>query len=457
MLAICAEYEASHETAVPQQPGILIIPRGLSHLDYLLGDTDAAEKSLLDFYVNSFCRRKVLIDTPENGYRRVILPMVAFSPALKHAVLAVSAFDRFSDNHHSLGVRHKFFALKLLREAVQALAKEHESGSLVTRSPGLLDGTLLAILTLCISDITTGSKKEWVTHLRGASSLISTSGSSAFHRETIFFARHYFFLRATLSSTVLDTESYFSERTTASVFQTLSSIVVEDDPERNKINYDVGCSEELVSIISDITAIAREKCRVRATESSSLDKQQELLEMATKIQCRLDQLEEVPTNETPESPRIAMFSQMYRLATNLYLRHAGFDAPITHHSIQKTTLPALLDLFLQLDVPEPALYPMWPLFIASCMVISEEDRRVVFDQFQKLRNVWAIGNIGVTEQAVHAIWKWKDLVNPGGPLKPVMTSRIGVGTCRGDMVRGPHLGLEWDEPLQRLGWRMSLT
>lgn len=83
-------------------------------------------------------------------------------------------------------------------------------------------------------------------------------------------------------------------------------------------------------------------------------------------------------------------------------------------------------------------YPMWALFIASC-VATEEHRIVILRLFTRLKQHRPVSNVPITMAAVEAIWKMKDLE---------------VGKTEGG---GRRIGFEWDATLAKLGWKMSLT
>ncbi|KAH8666818.1 fungal-specific transcription factor domain-containing protein [Xylariales sp. PMI_506] len=451
----------------------------------ILGDHEQSNLLLLDYYVNNWCRRKVLIDGPENGYRQLVLPVLPSSSSLKHAILALAAIDYPQcDGPHdfrSVALRHKSISLRLLQQNIQKLLS---GGGDATGSSMSVDfhETVLTTLIMCISDITTGSTKEWVTHLHGASALFSMVGRRAVDHRLVQFCRQYFLIRDVFSGTALDTESYFTERKVSALWANLlKSAEPEDESAGSPISVYVGCSERLVDIISSITALAREKYKYRQVDGVSLAKEQEFLAQANALQYRLDQLREecrgpdgwflVDDTDYEEvfstsdhSRRVILYSLLFKRAAQLYLRHAGFDIPVTHPSIQQVLLPSLLKLIDRVEVQEREVYPMWPLFIASCMAVSEQDRRIVLDQFKRLRRVWPLGNIGVTESSVHWVWKWHDIALDGrAPTNtapamgqdPSSAVQLFQGARNGSA--GVSSCVDWDAPLRRLGWRISLT
>ncbi|TPX13084.1 uncharacterized protein E0L32_006510 [Thyridium curvatum] len=477
--------------AVHRAPRLL---QSRSGFDLMLGDHDSSSLMLLDYYTNNWCRRKVIVDGPDNGYRQLVLPVLPGSSSLKHAILALAAFDYPQQDggpgFRAIALRHKSQCLRLLQQNIQKLlAPSAADVSPGDSSPSAdFHETVLTTLIMCISEITTGSTKEWVTYLRGASALFEAVGRrpSALDHRLVQFARQYFLIRDVFSCTALHNESYFAEqrREATALWADLLKGVSSEPNVGSEISVYVGCSERLVAIISSITALARRKAKSRkAASGASLAQEQEFLAEANALQCRLDQLREeclgpegpftvgddgeddtftLNVDDSHDPRRVVLFSLLFKRAAQLYLRHAGFDIPVTHPSIQQVLLPSLLKLFQHVEVPEREVYPMWPLFIASCMAVTEKDRRTVLDQFGKLRQVWTLGNIGVTESSVHWVWKWHDIALDGRVSGSTMpTPRTEDGSSNNTQLairtKGTSSSVDWDAPLRRLGWRISLT
>jgi hypothetical protein len=426
------------------------------------------------------------VDGPDNEFRRLVLPMVSNSTALRYAVLTLAAFHYPQGNvknMHQLALSFKHKSLKLMQNHVQELLISG-TGNILEYYRSEIDGVLLAMVLLCVSDITTGSTREWVTHLRGALHLIKMIEGVAFKSPSLQFAKRYFLARHALSCTAIDTDSYFQEKITAmAVPQLTYPLPLERNSESIEINGYIGCSEETLTIISLITAFARRKYRIRQTSLSSLAQEESFMSMATNLSYRLESIsetfihgnetiiiDEFDTNQLPHNlqgvSQVFLYSNLFKRATYLYLRHAGFDIPITHPNIQEELLPDLLSLIDKVNTEERSVYPMWPLFIASSMAVTEENRRVALDQFEKLRRVWKIsnvGNVGVTEQAVHSIWKWYDITEKSGANITISMSfrdlelQNPTKSVPSKYSNKSRSNLQWDEPLRRLGWRMSLT
>jgi hypothetical protein len=405
--------------------------------------------------------------------------MLSRSTTLQHAILALAAFD-YPESSQIHGLRtyalhHKSLSLQLLQNNIENLVISREDDFSSADWAANMNETLLAVLITCICDITTGSTKEWVAHLRGACALIGMTRGTKRTKSAVQFARQYFLARDAFSCMAIDTESCFSkgithERTPGS----FPASFYDSIPGSTVVNVHTGCPEKLVSLVAAVTSLARDKYRSRRAMGTSLDKEQEFLMTATAIQCNLDKLENFESEEsgakiqpidrlspfTSVHQQLNLYYLIFRRATHLYLRYAGFDAPIAHPNIQQSLLPDLLSLISRIDIHERTVYPLWPLFIASCMAVTEENRTIVLDQFERLHKVWKCGNVGVTEQAVHWIWKCYDIDVRPLPAGDKQAVALQSGTRSAGGTRecpSARVNFEWHAPLHRLGWTISLT
>jgi len=214
--------------------------------------------------------------------------MLPASKALRCAVLALSAFDYSqlgnANGFKPLALQYKSQSLALVRSNVDELSKSRPVVSQRDYKVKL-EAILLAIVVLCISDITTGSTKEWMAHLHGALCLVNLAESIPFRSTALRFVSDYFLSRHAFSCTAMDTQTYFDQsigqkRPAASAVDSLS----ESLRDSSIIDVHIGSSEELISIISSITALARHKYRTRLAGETSLSKEEDFLVTANNLQ-----------------------------------------------------------------------------------------------------------------------------------------------------------------------------
>ncbi|KAJ6002777.1 hypothetical protein N7451_005324 [Penicillium sp. IBT 35674x] len=138
-----------------------------------------------------------------------------------------------------------------------------------------------------------------------------------------------------------------------------------------------------------------------------------------------------------------LHSTAFEEATWIYLHHAINDEPYQSDIIQSVHLPRIIDALEQIHQAQGALlcfipYPMWPLFIASC-VVQEEGRVKILEFFTVLKQKKPISNVPSTMSAVEAIWKSRDLSADGTSEEP---SRHAA---------------TWTHVISQLGWMMPFT
>lgn len=380
----------------------------------------------------------MLIDDAQNPFRHLVLPLCLSSEALLHAVVAVSANDL--RNRNDMGSHqyerkllfHKTQSLRSLRILFDSFSSQPAS----TNETAAQDSMLLTILLHCNLEIASGSRHEWIAHLKGAKSVIdyhqsrARKSSSAFSTATLQFVHEYFSLRDVFSATASPQNSHWS------LHVPLTSTSWE---EKTHINVDIGLSPELLDIISSTTSLARTKFQLRRQNVSRLEQESQFLSSALALQSRLQNLQQWSSEPDPDH-LIYLNAAAFKTAAYIYLRHGGFDDALNSASIQSSHLPILLDLLQHIHAKQgvklgTAPYPMWALFIASC-VVEEDDRAKAMGCFSELNLYRPVSNVPTTMQAVEAVWKCQDL--------------------RG-IEEGRREALDWEEALRKLGWWMSLT
>lgn len=300
----------------------------------------------------------------------------------------------------------------------------------------------------CYLEIASGSRHEWIAHLKGAVSLVQfhqqhdQSAEPIFSSATLEFVHEYFSLRDTFSATALDEKSYSEDRTWN--LQIPRPITATKNP--SKINVEIGLSRELLDIISCITSLARSKYRLRRQGLATVELESSFHDHAVALLQRLDGLQQWSDEPNPEH-LLYQNATAFKEAVYIYLRHGAFDDATYHPSIQEGHLLRLLGLLERIhkqqgDQLGTLPYPMWSLFIASC-VVKEQDRAVTLGYFADLKRCRPISNVPTTMAAVESVWKMQDL-------------EAGRASQRA-RVGGLRIRFEWGEALSKLGWKMPLT
>ncbi|KAL4913458.1 fungal-specific transcription factor domain-containing protein [Aspergillus aurantiobrunneus] len=276
---------------------------------------------------------------------------------------------------------HKCRSLEYLRNMVPQHTNDETTS--IAQTKGERDALLLLVMFHCLLEIASGSTKEWTYHMQGAlliikfyTNLAGTNTYGVFSHEVLelvynFFLEKQTFLGTTTAATVhsnaeehIDNIEWSTEVPALFPFLTGRGSM--------KINPCMGLSAELLDIISSISNVARK----RRTPNISQE--------FTHLRHRLNNLETQPMDkpDSNASKLMELHSKAFESATWIYFHHAVGDQPRESEIIQSVHLPRLLNTLSQIhQIHGPLLgflpYPMWALFIASCVVLEEERVKIL--------------------------------------------------------------------------------
>ncbi|KAL3462388.1 fungal-specific transcription factor domain-containing protein [Aspergillus heterothallicus] len=402
----------------------------------------AEADQFLFYYFSSTCTvRRSLVDY-ENPWRSVVLPLCYQSEGLLHIAIAWAAHtlrnqcdDRDVSRYEQLILVHKCRSLEYLRNMVPQNTKD--AAITLARTKEERDALLLLVMFHCLLEIASGSTKEWTYHMKGALMIMkfytAVHGglrTDIFSEEVLELVYSFFIEKDTfLGTTLHNADNLHWSTEVPSMFPFLSG------RGSMKVNPCLGLSTELLDIISSISSEVRRRRMPLRRASQAQSPAQEF----TRLRLRLIHLERLSHFGEPGS--MALLSTAFEEATWIYLHHALGKQPRDSDIIQKIHLPKLLNTLEQIHrVQGPLLgfipYPMWALFIASCVVL-EDDRVRILEWFSVLKCNKPISNVPSTMAAVKAIWKRRDLES--GDSSPIVCQPI------------------WTAAISQLGWKMPFT
>ncbi|KAF2637258.1 hypothetical protein P280DRAFT_458462 [Massarina eburnea CBS 473.64] len=369
-----------------EEMGIRVeVPRTLSFLR--LGDGEA---ELLRYYDSVVARMITTIDDDTNGFRLDLIPMALSasdspSQSLLQATLALSSFHAGREEE---ALSHKVKAIKLLSDSLQQNSGANRMAQFST------------CMMLCVYSVFDSSDTTWNMHLQGAKSL--KSSCCKFEQEYPAFVFLNYWLE------YHDVFSAYSYPAQTSSEQRLSDIILpESTPATQKIIGLLGCSTELLRIISCINqfrvAVTPAKNRTPPPYSSTVEfvftVRERLVDLRQEILVQPGE-----TSGTISHTRITLTAELYRLAALLYLyRNApsGSDTDIEVREYSKQGLVILE----QMDVCTSP----WPLFILACNACSDTDRIKVMRIIEEGGTERRVGNYQIIRSLVQKVWKQHDL------------------------------------------------
>ncbi|KAI9376628.1 hypothetical protein BJX61DRAFT_530782 [Aspergillus egyptiacus] len=326
---------------------------------------------LFDYYVHQVCPRMTTSANLPSPFASVIIPYCsAASPTVLKAVQALGActWSRVDPVYSAVGLRLKSEALSGLRNRLTVA--------------GAWDPEILVVMMLlCLYELVDHCDQRWTVHLKGAKALISARReqaalSASEQNEVISFVEQFFAFQDVMGRTACGEKSLFGA----------------DYWPRDAHTVDpwMGCSPELVHILSEITDLSRERKHLTSDSDRAA-----LSLKAAKISQQLQDFQAV--------------AELKRLAAILYLHCALSNSSPTTGS------------FIGLA---------WPVFVAAVELdpLNDElwkdaDGQPVYGRPLVLRAVAAMSEYNVlsvarTRAVIVRVWQARDAV-----LKP-LTRRV---------------------------------
>lgn len=399
-------------------PSISLFP-GLSHLDH---------GELFDYYLHQVCPRTTASSSASSPFVSVILPFSqSASPTLFKAIQALGAchLSRANPSYGALGLRLKFGALRDLRRRLS-----NEEALTCSGDPEVL----VIMMMLCLYEIVDKCDQHWTIHLKGAKDLIrlrrqqtaTPPQSSDAPDPATAFAEHFFAFQDIVGRTACAQQALFG-----------SDYWEADD---RRIDLWMGCSPELVSILSKITDMSRERQRLDSNEART-----SFAMHAASLEHQLEHL--VQEVGDGDDDILASAAETKRMAAALYL-HCALHGENPSSPLVVDCVGRILRLVSELLDRGPLPNVTWPVFVAAVELDPSRDEfrsdagGAVSGRATVLRALAAmsestIANIARTRAVIVQVWQARDQ----------------------DLVKGPALGQcnDWEWYVVPVSDAMSLA
>ncbi|KIW16108.1 hypothetical protein PV08_06159 [Exophiala spinifera] len=332
--------------------------------------------NLLSYYIHVLSPQCSLSET-DNPYLNVLLPVAYEFEPLRDALLAAAA------NHLRLhdDLRFERHALELKTAAIKGLRNHLRTNDMDWQS-------LATTLMFCFYDISDGCAPSWITHLKmGLQMLTYLTTRTSVDDSLKAFCEIYFVAHEVMGGTAWtgwsnsDGDSFALARSE------------EIDPL-------MGCSRELISIVGQISSLAR---RVQtSTDPSSIIESTEFLTMRNDLVSRLRRLRQCVPSSCVDQPLLMQIAEVKRLAAMLYLEER-VPRPTDTSSVDNCIPPPrslgrkrLIDCIMSSLrlLPETCAASLWPLFVlGNSRLESEEQRHFVLTRLGQLEDSRKLGSI----------------------------------------------------------------
>ncbi|OJJ38243.1 hypothetical protein ASPWEDRAFT_105483, partial [Aspergillus wentii DTO 134E9] len=349
----------------------------------------------------------------ENPWRTLIWPLAKDSPALYHAIFALTAFhsSKESPELRVHGVDHMRKSITFMVQDIQNMKT---------------DAALATSLALAFADTWDQHTQTCIQHLRGAKALVSQvlrfgiqNGMQGADLERVRFLYNTW-LYMDVIARLTSREECSDQEMDFSISHLSNDSVHEIDPL-------MGCAATLFPLINRVTLLIQQ---VRKSESNSLS----LVSQAIELKGLLEQWEpprwfEPPEDPTSEVQHSIQIAYAYRWATLLYLHQAVPEMPS-----EPTSVLAKRVLILLATVPPSSrttIIQMFPLLAAGCEA-EQEDRTWVLERWTSIQSRLMLGAIDRCIDVVQEVWSRQD------KDKAEKARRQSRGTGRS----GPYFAME---------------
>ncbi|KAJ5166237.1 uncharacterized protein N7482_005018 [Penicillium canariense] len=326
----------------------------------------------------------------ENPWRTLIWPLAKSTPALYHAIFALSAFHSAKEKPslRVQGVKHMRQSITCLRQQIQSMRA---------------DTALATSLALAFADTWDQNTRTCIQHLRGAKALmlqvLNAGLEGGLQPEELdrirFLYNTWTYMDVIARLTSLDESG--PQDLNPSIFQLPGDAVHEIDPL-------MGCAATLFPLIGKVARLVQ---RVRKTSTNSVS----IVSQAMELKALVEQWEpprwfappEDPTSEVQHSIQMA---HAYRWATLLYLHQAVPELP--SEPAEELAKRVLILLATVPPTSRTTIIQMFPLLAAGAEVDVEEDRKWVLERWSVVQSRLMIGGVDRCLDVIREVWARRD-------------------------------------------------
>jgi len=357
-----------------------------------------------------------IMDGPtENPWRKFVWPLAPDSPAVYHAIAALTAFhaSREKPSFRVDGMEH-------MRRSIRSLASNLEK---MPSTTALATALLLSFAESWDQHVSTGSY-----HLRGTLCLVDKLRENhELHDDEIQninllnFLLNTWCYRAVLAE--IAAPWHFPELSVLQQLRNHLEVNLEPDISQEvELNPLMGAARTLFPLIHLVAAVC---IMAWNTSSNSIT----IICYARVLRERIDRWKPGGSFQPPEDPNSAVSdaletAEAYRYATLLHLHQAFPEIPsLSSALLSKKTLIRLSNVPIYSSVIVVQIYP---LLAAGCEAYTKEDRDWVVDRWKAMANRMKIGSIDRCLEITKEVWTRRDAFLKTKNTVAVYTATPGV-------------------------------
>ncbi|KAJ5305820.1 hypothetical protein N7508_004835 [Penicillium antarcticum] len=329
----------------------------------------------------------------ENPWRTLIWPLAKNTPALYHAIFALTAFHSGKENPHLRvqGVKH-------MRQSINSLVAQIQSMR--------ADAALATSLALAFADTWDQHTSTCIQHLRGAKALMSQVVATGMQGDISedeldrirFLYNTWSYMDVIARLTSLD--DCGPQNWDTSIFELPSNAVHDIDPL-------MGCATTLYPLMSRVAKLIQ---NVRKSPSNTVS----IVAQAMELKGLIENWEPPRWFEPPEDPNSEVqhsiqVAHAYRWAILLYLHQAVPEIPS-----EPADELAKRVLILLATVPytsRTTIIQVFPLLAAGSEVDADDDRKWVLDRWTTIQGRLMLGGVDRCLEVMKEVWDRRDKMN----------------------------------------------
>ncbi|KAK4947982.1 hypothetical protein LTR10_013035 [Elasticomyces elasticus] len=370
-----------------------------------------------------------MYDDSSNGFRTLIVPLSATSPAVLHSILAVSAFAmrRFNPFFKALALEQKEKTVHYIRSMIRCY------------EPDSLMGALATAIMLCVFEIKDGCSPVWESHIKGAIALLRSLSSQQKHGSSAswmsgltWWANKYLAYQYVngYSTQMIDVEEVCDPL-----------FWLSPDKDVAEIEGLMGCSSILMATIANIRRIAHIR-KQPATQGSVAVPDEEVQDIESTLFSLVQRVQSVPgryllSESTPTEQTVCLIGdsdevplhaktlilagEARRQSALMFLYGSVLKLSPKHSAMRSRVSKCLICLKAvsfgeeeagsagTVVLPRWGMSPLlWPLFMTG-LFSTEHDRPAILDMLRKLEDKGSLGNVGSVRLKLMKVWKNQDL------------------------------------------------
>jgi hypothetical protein len=378
-----------------------------------------------------------VMDGPnENPWRNLVWPLAQESPALYHAVVAMTAFHSSTDvpRLRIVGHEHKQASIRYIQEGISENSMTDEKA-------------IATALALGFSESWDQHTASGNTHIKGAQALVKRAIAAHQRRPTKgkelarlkFLCNAWVYMDVIARLTAVDSDESNDFDNTFLFASDAPNMVMGDTGSGFGIDFGMpidarldplmGCASTLFPLIGRVANLVRKVCRSQTNSPA-------VISQANDLKLALETWDPPAFIERPEDPttdvqHTLQTAEAYRWATLLHLHQSVPEIPsMSRAELAQRVLQYLATVPL---ASRTVIVQIYPLMVAGCEATTAEDRQWVRERWAAMGNRMRIGVIDKSATVTEEVWRRRDAyeAQPTTRRKLVATADLQPARQRG--------------------------